>query len=107
MPVSNCFPTESYNSCNGAAFITCVTQLVVCLLLQGVIADVFPPEFRGTASGLFMIPLVRERQRKKKLYVEQPGKCAPAMAHSLMQWLTHWMGNQLSTSRCVGRNLQS
>lgn len=26
--------------------------------MQGVIADVFPPEVRGTASGLFMIPLL-------------------------------------------------
>jgi len=29
---------------------------------QGVVADVFPPQLRGTAMGLFMIPLVRVSQ---------------------------------------------
>jgi MFS family permease len=35
-----------------------VAAAAVTVLLQGVIADVFEPSIRGTAAGLFMIPLL-------------------------------------------------
>jgi len=31
---------------------------------QGVVADVFPPHLRGTAMGIFMVPLVRVSKRR-------------------------------------------